>query len=331
MVLLGFADDILDLRWRVKLILPTVASIPLLMVYFVTYGITFVSIPKIFHSFLPKFVDLGILYYFYMSFLAVFCTNSINILAGINGVEAGQSLVIACSLVLNDILYIFPFGRHIVDEKSLTPSSFDLHLFSLYLLIPFIAVCFALFLQNKYPAKVFVGDTFCYFAGMLFAVVGILSRNSKTILLFFIPQVFNFLVSLPQLFHMVPCPRHRMPKLSPIGGSYLCPSTTDLLNHSISWRTRIGSKFLFILYKFGLVKITTKEIPTDRKLTEIEGLYNYNGKIWTHSTNLTLLNILLVYFGQMEEGTLTNMVMFIQFLSSVCAFSIRYGLVHLFY
>ncbi len=42
---------------------------------------------------------LGILYYVYMGMLAVFCTNAINILAGVNGVEAGQSLVIAVSLL----------------------------------------------------------------------------------------------------------------------------------------------------------------------------------------------------------------------------------------
>ena len=36
MLLLGFADDVLDLRWRHKLLLPTMASLPLLMVYYVT-------------------------------------------------------------------------------------------------------------------------------------------------------------------------------------------------------------------------------------------------------------------------------------------------------
>lgn len=64
----------------------------------------------------------------------------------------------------------------------------------------------------RYPSRVFVGDTFCYFAGMTFAVVGILGHFSKTMLLFFIPQVLNFLYSLPQLFHVIPCPRHRLPR-----------------------------------------------------------------------------------------------------------------------
>lgn len=50
---------------------------------------------KVFASFWPA----GILYYAYMGMLAVFCTNAINILAGINGIEAGQSLVIAASII----------------------------------------------------------------------------------------------------------------------------------------------------------------------------------------------------------------------------------------
>jgi UDP-N-acetylglucosamine--dolichyl-phosphate N-acetylglucosaminephosphotransferase len=41
--------------------------------------------------------------------------------------------------------------------------------------------------KNQFPSKVFVGDTFCYFAGMTFSVVGILGHFSKTLLLLFIP------------------------------------------------------------------------------------------------------------------------------------------------
>ena len=69
-----------------------------------------------------------------------------------------------------------------------------------------------LLLFLRYPSQVFVGDTFCYFAGMTFAVVGILGHFSKTMLLFFIPQVINFIYSIPQLFKLIPCPRHRLPR-----------------------------------------------------------------------------------------------------------------------
>ena len=44
-VLLGFVDDVIDLKWRHKLIVPTVASLPLLVAY---KGLTSVVVPKIF-------------------------------------------------------------------------------------------------------------------------------------------------------------------------------------------------------------------------------------------------------------------------------------------
>ena len=64
----------------------------------------------------------------------------------------------------------------------------------------------------RYPARAFPGDTLCYVTGMAFAVVGIQAHYSKTLLLFFLPQIFNFVLSCPQLFGLVPCPRHRVPR-----------------------------------------------------------------------------------------------------------------------
>lgn len=54
-------------------------------------------------------------------------------------------------------------------------------------MIPFLATTLALLRKNAFPSRVFVGDTYCYFAGMTFAVVGILGHFSKTMLLFFLP------------------------------------------------------------------------------------------------------------------------------------------------
>ena len=54
---------------------------------------------------------------------------------------------------------------------------------------------------------------------MTLAVVAILGHFSKTLLLFFIPQILNFLYSVPQLFHKffgIPCPRHRLPKYNAV-------------------------------------------------------------------------------------------------------------------
>jgi len=100
-VLLGFVDDVIDLKWRHKLIVPTIATFPLLVAY---NGLTSVVVPKVLQGLLGPYVNLGILYYIYMGMLAVFCTNSINIYAGINGIEAGQSFIIACFIFIHNII-----------------------------------------------------------------------------------------------------------------------------------------------------------------------------------------------------------------------------------
>lgn len=201
MLFLGFADDVLNLRWRTKLILPTIASLPLLMVYALTYNSTTIIVPKPFRSWMGLSLDLSYGYYLYLSLLAVFCTNAINIVAGINGIESGQGLLISLSVMAHNIV-----------ELTTSNENSHEHLFSLNMLLPFTAVTLGLLYHNWYPSRAFVGDTYCYFAGMTFAVVGILGHFSKTMLLFFIPQLFNFLYSCPQLFHFVDCPRHRLPK-----------------------------------------------------------------------------------------------------------------------
>ncbi|KRX85176.1 UDP-N-acetylglucosamine--dolichyl-phosphate N-acetylglucosaminephosphotransferase [Trichinella sp. T6] len=201
MVFLGFADDVLDLRWRHKLLLPTVASLPLLMVYAATYNSTSIVIPLQLQPWFGKVLNIGVLYYVYIGMVAVFCTNAINIYAGINGLEVGQSVIIAISILIFNIVQLVRLEQEC-----------RYHMFSIYFLLPYIATSLVLLRFNWYPASVFVGDTFCYFSGMLFAVVGILGHFSKTLMLLFLPQIFNFIFSLPQLFRIIPCPRHRLPK-----------------------------------------------------------------------------------------------------------------------
>jgi UDP-N-acetylglucosamine--dolichyl-phosphate N-acetylglucosaminephosphotransferase len=144
----------------------------------------------------------------YMLLLSVFCSNAINIYAGLNGLEAGQSLIIGLSILCHNLL-----------ELSLSSSGpfHANHLFSASLMLPFIGCTLGLLRWNWYPSAVFVGDCYCYFAGMTFAVSGILGHFSKTLLLFFLPQIINFLYSLPQILHLfgLTCPRHRLPRYNP--------------------------------------------------------------------------------------------------------------------
>lgn len=78
-------------------------------------------------------------------------------------------------------------------------------------MLPFLGCILALAYYNAYPADVFIGDSFTYFAGMALAVAAIQGHFSKTLMLFFIPQLINFFLSIPQLIGIIPCPRHRLP------------------------------------------------------------------------------------------------------------------------
>lgn len=228
-----------------------------------------------------------------MASVAIFCPNSINIVAGINGIEVSQSLVIAALLVGNDCLYIFTRYPH--------PAT-DSHLFSLFFLLPFIGVSLALWVHNKYPSKVFVGDTYCYFAGMVFAVVGILGHFSKTLLLLFIPQIFNFVYSAPQLFRLIDCPRHRMPKFN---------ARTGLLEPSMTpWArppNRLQSLLVGTLEKLGLMGVGR----------------NHEGQV-LETTNMTILNLWLVWRGPLREDRLANELLVMQTVIGLLGLFIRH-------
>jgi UDP-N-acetylglucosamine--dolichyl-phosphate N-acetylglucosaminephosphotransferase len=302
-VLLGIGDDLFDIRWRHKVLIPAFATIPMLVVYFVDFGVTQMVVPLPLRPYLGELFDLGKyrlsassstscdanahqgwLYYVYMALMSIFSSNSINILAGINGIEVAQSLVIAVLIVLNDILYLSPFTPY-------PHPATDSHLFSLYLLLPFIGVSSALLMHNWYPAKVFVGDTYCYFAGMVFAVVAILGHFSKTLILLLLPQAFNFVYSVPQLFHLVPCPRHRLPHLN---------ARTGLLEPSrVEFRKPLRrpiAESLKMLHRLRLL-----DVEVDAK-----------GQVLS-SSNFTLINLWLVWFGPMREDRLAMGLLAFQF------------------
>jgi UDP-N-acetylglucosamine--dolichyl-phosphate N-acetylglucosaminephosphotransferase len=292
--ILGIGDDLFDIRWRHKFFIPGIASIPLLIVYFVDFGVTHIVVPIPLRPYLGELLQLGFLYYLYMFAIAIFCPNSINILAGINGIEVSQSLVIACLLVVNDCYYLLNPYPH--------PAT-DSHLFSLYMLLPFIGVSLALWWHNWYPARVFVGDTYCYFAGMVFAVVGILGHFSKTLLLLFIPQIFNFIYSAPQLFRIVECPRHRLPRFN---------ARTNLMETSVTeWVSPPKAPiaiFLKVLHQLHLLRVTTNE----------EGVI-------TESTNFTLLNLWLVWFGPKREDRLATEILIMQTIVGLLGLFIRHN------
>ena len=102
-----------------------------------------------------------------MALLSTFSTNSINILAGINGSEVSQALIIALSVIINDLLYLpwpidFKIPLHLLGNHAelefggvwnagMAHGSRELverHLFSLYFMLPLVAVCTGFLYHN---------------------------------------------------------------------------------------------------------------------------------------------------------------------------------------
>lgn len=300
MLVLGVCDDLFDLRWRHKFFLPAIAAIPMLVIYYVDFGVTRVVIPAFLRvgSIIGPAVDLGWIYYAYMGAFSIFSTNCINIYAGVNGLEVGQSVVVGVGVLVNDLLYLIALPND-------TPAV-HAHLLSSYILLPFLGGSLALLRYNWYPAQGFVGDTYCYLSGMVFAVVGILGHFSKTMLFLFGPQVANFIYSIPQLFHIVPCPRHRMPLLDPATGKLL-PSRADVTDLPKS-KLRI----LEFMEKLGLLKLWKSE-------SKIE------------MSNLTLITLVLVHSKPLREDELATRLLILQALWAIFALTMRHMLARIIF
>lgn len=106
-ILLGFADDILDLQWRYKLLFPFLIILPLVSIY---SGPTNFAVIFPFSTVFGRQLELGPLYLLYITFLSIYKTNTINIMAGINGLEVGQSMVAASAMLLYFAISIFIKG-----------------------------------------------------------------------------------------------------------------------------------------------------------------------------------------------------------------------------
>lgn len=119
-------------------------------------------------------IDIGPLFLLYITLLGIYCTNTINIYAGINGLEVGQSIVAAASLLII-------FGVKAFKESELKENYY----YSIYLLITFLGIfllilgaSLALLKKNAYPSQIFIGDTFCYFAGIVLCLAAIIGKWS---------------------------------------------------------------------------------------------------------------------------------------------------------
>jgi len=170
---IGLVDDLLGWRKgglsiRSRIILVALAAIPLVAI---NAGKSIVSVP-----FFGQ-IDLGFLYPLIIIPIGVVgATTTFNFLAGYNGLEAGQGILLLSSLSL---------------VAFFTGNSW----------LSIIALCMAASLLsflifNKYPAKVFPGDSLTYSVGGLIAILAILGNFEKVAVFFFIPYILETFLKL---------------------------------------------------------------------------------------------------------------------------------------
>ena len=103
-------------------------------------------------------------------------TTTFNFLAGYNGLEAGQGILILSGLA---------FVTYLTGTSWLSVVALCM-----------IAALLGFYLFNKYPAKIFPGDVLTYSVGALIACIAILGNAEKIALFFFIPYALETLLKL---------------------------------------------------------------------------------------------------------------------------------------
>lgn len=170
--LIGLVDDILALPWRVKILSAFIPALPLIAF---KAGET--------NMLLPFFgaVEFGILYSLLLiPLMANFAINSYNMLAGLNGLESGMALISLATII----------------TASIISGNLDVAIFASCAF----GATFAFFLFNKYPSKVFPGDTGTFFWGAVLISCLIISNMEKLALGIFLLYFINFILLFIHIF-----------------------------------------------------------------------------------------------------------------------------------
>ena len=173
LAVVGLVDDLLG--WRngglsknFRLLLIICASIPLIVI---NAGYSHMSFP------LVGEIELGIWYVLFFIPLGITgATATYNFLAGFNGLEASQGIIILTYLSIISYLTGNPW----------------LAMMGMCM----VASLVGFYIYNKYPASVFPGDILTYSVGALIAIMSILGNFEKIAVFVFIPYILETILKL---------------------------------------------------------------------------------------------------------------------------------------
>jgi UDP-N-acetylglucosamine--dolichyl-phosphate N-acetylglucosaminephosphotransferase len=173
LAIVGLADDLLGwkhggLSVRFRIFMAIMASIPLVVV---NAGTSEMSLPFL------GVVQLGLFYPLVLIPLGVAgATTTYNFLAGLNGLESGQGII---------IISFLSFIAYITGTPWLALIGFTM-----------VSSLIVFYFYNKNPAKVFPGDSLTWSIGALIAIMAILGNFEKIAIFIFIPYFLEMILKL---------------------------------------------------------------------------------------------------------------------------------------
>ena len=165
---LGFFDDLFGWKqggipMKKRILFVALAAVPFMAI---NAGRSTIALP------FNGVIDLGLLYpLLAIPIGMVGATTTYNFLAGFNGLEAGQGVLMLTALSL---------VAYFTGANWLAVIGFCM-----------VAALLAFFFSNKYPARVFPGDTMTYAIGGLIASMAILGNFERIAVFFFIPYILE--------------------------------------------------------------------------------------------------------------------------------------------
>ena len=162
----GIMDDLFHLRQRAKAVIPFLFAIPV--------GVYIAD--KTTLSFIFFTVDFGVFMMLIAPFGVTCAANAGNMLEGFNGLGVGLGIIITVTLI------IISFLLDVMD--------------SLLLLFPLLGSLLAFLWFNRYPARIFPGDTLTLFMGATIACAAIIGDLKSIGAILFIPMIIEFFLKL---------------------------------------------------------------------------------------------------------------------------------------
>lgn len=162
--MIGIVEDFLPIRQIYRTLLPAIAALPLMAV---TVGHTEMALPFI------GTVEFGIIYTLVLIPVGVMAaSNLVNLLAGFNGLEAGIGAIVGAAL----FVAAYSAGSTV----------------AAFIAMALAASCAAFLVFNRYPAKIFPGNSATYMIGAVIAAIAIIGNMERVAVIALAPQIAEF-------------------------------------------------------------------------------------------------------------------------------------------